>query len=199
MDTTLVKNLYRNIDEYDQKEVKLSGWVRTLRDSKNFGFIELNDGSFFKNVQIVFDDKLNNFEEIRKLSISSSIIVEGQVVKTENAKQPFEIKASKVQVVNLADLNYPLQKKKHSFEYLRTIAHLRPRTNTFNAVFRVRSVLSYAIHKFFQEKGFVYVHTPIITGSDCEGAGEMFRVTSLDMDNLPKAEDGSVECLELLH
>ena len=193
MDTTLVKNLYRNIDEYDQKEVKLSGWVRTLRDSKNFGFIELNDGSFFKNVQIVFDDKLNNFEEIRKLSISSSIIVEGQVVKTENAKQPFEIKASKVQVVNLADLNYPLQKKKHSFEYLRTIAHLRPRTNTFNAVFRVRSVLSYAIHKFFQEKGFVYVHTPIITGSDCEGAGEMFRVTSLDMDNLPKAEDGSVD------
>src|SRR5699024_11191295 len=150
----------------------LSGWLRTLRDSKNFGFIELNDGSFFKNVQIVFDDKLNNFEEIRKLSISSSIIVEGQVVKTENAKQPFEIKASKIDVVNLADLDYPLQKKKHSFEYLRTIAHLRPRTNTFNAVFRVRSVLSYAIHKFFQEKGFVYVHTPIITGSDCEGAGE---------------------------
>lgn len=193
MDTTLVKNLYRNIDEYDQKEVKLSGWVRTLRDSKNFGFIELNDGSFFKNVQIVFDDKLNNFEEIRKLSISSSIIVEGQAVKTENAKQPFEIKASKISVVNLADLDYPLQKKKHSFEYLRTIAHLRPRTNTFNAVFRVRSVLSYAIHKFFQEKGFVYVHTPIITGSDCEGAGEMFRVTALDMDNLPKAEDGSVD------
>lgn len=193
METTLVKNLYRNIDEYNQKEVKLSGWLRTLRDSKNFGFIELNDGSFFKNVQIVFDDKLNNFEEIRKLSISSSIIVEGQVVKTENAKQPFEIKASKIDVVNLADLDYPLQKKKHSFEYLRTIAHLRPRTNTFNAVFRVRSVLSYAIHKFFQEKGFVYVHTPIITGSDCEGAGEMFRVTSLDMDNLPKSEDGSVD------
>ena len=154
MECTLVKQLYRNIDDYDGKEVKLSGWVRTLRDSKNFGFIELNDGSFFKNVQIVFDNTLSNFEEIRKLSISSSIEVEGQVVKTENAKQPFEVKASSVNIVNAADLDYPLQKKRHSFEYLRTIAHLRPRTNTFNAVFRVRSVLSYAIHKFFQEKGF---------------------------------------------
>ncbi len=193
MDYTLIKDLYRNINNYADKKVKLAGWVRTLRDSKNFGFIELNDGSFFKNVQIVFDDKLNNFEEIRKLSISSSIIVEGVVVKTENAKQPFEIKASKVDVVNLAELDYPLQKKRHSFEYLRTIAHLRPRTNTFNAVFRVRSVLSYAIHKFFQEKGFVYVHTPIITGSDCEGAGEMFRVTSMDLNNLPKTEDGQID------
>ena len=193
MDYTLIKDLYRNINNYADKKVKLAGWVRTLRDSKNFGFIELNDGSFFKNVQIVFDDKLNNFEEIRKLSISSSIIVEGLVVKTENAKQPFEIKASKVDVVNLAELDYPLQKKRHSFEYLRTIAHLRPRTNTFNAVFRVRSVLSYAIHKFFQEKGFVYVHTPIITGSDCEGAGEMFRVTSMDLNNLPKTEDGQID------
>ena len=193
MDYTLIKDLYRNINNYADKKVKLAGWVRTLRDSKNFGFIELNDGSFFKNVQIVFDDKLNNFEEIRKLSISSSIIVEGVVVKTENAKQPFEIKASKVDVVNLAELDYPLQKKRHSFEYLRTIAHLRPRTNTFNAVFKVRSVLSYAIHKFFQEKGFVYVHTPIITGSDCEGAGEMFRVTSMDLNNLPKTEDGQID------
>ncbi len=193
MNTTLVKDLYRNIDNYCDKEVKLSGWVRTLRDSKSFGFIELNDGSFFNNVQIVFDEKLNNFEEIRKLSISSSIIVEGVVIKTENAKQPFEVKASKIDVVNLAELDYPLQKKKHSFEYLRTIAHLRPRTNTFNAVFRVRSVLSYAIHKFFQEKGFVYVHTPIITGSDCEGAGEMFRVTSMDLNNLLKTEDGEID------
>ena len=193
MNTTLVKDLYRNIDNYCDKEVKLSGWVRTLRDSKSFGFIELNDGSFFNNVQIVFDEKLNNFEEIRKLSISSSIIVEGIVIKTENAKQPFEVKASKIDVVNLAELDYPLQKKKHSFEYLRTIAHLRPRTNTFNAVFRVRSVLSYAIHKFFQEKGFVYVHTPIITGSDCEGAGEMFRVTSMDLNNLLKTEDGEID------
>ena len=193
MECTLIKQLYKNIDKYNEKEVKLSGWIRTLRDSKNFGFIELNDGSFFNNVQIVFDNTLNNFEEIKKLSISSSIVVEGQVVKTENAKQPFEIKASKVSIINIADLDYPLQKKRHSFEYLRTISHLRPRTNTFNAVFRVRSVLSYAIHKFFQEKGFVYVHTPIITSSDCEGAGEMFRVTALDMNNLPKTENGEID------
>ena len=193
MDTTLVKDLYRNIDKYNNTEVKISGWVRTLRDSKTFGFIELNDGSFFNNVQVVFDNTLNNFEEIKKLTISSSIIVTGVVVKTENAKQPFEIKATKIELVGLSDLDYPLQKKKHSFEYLRTVAHLRPRTNTFNAVFRVRSVLSYAIHKFFQEKGFVYVHTPIITGSDCEGAGEMFRVTALDMDNLTKTDDGTVD------
>ena len=193
MNTTLVKDLYRNIDKYNNTEVKISGWVRTLRDSKTFGFIELNDGSFFNNVQVVFDNTLNNFEEIKKLTISSSIIVTGVVVKTENAKQPFEIKATKIELVGLSDLDYPLQKKKHSFEYLRTVAHLRPRTNTFNAVFRVRSVLSYAIHKFFQEKGFVYVHTPIITGSDCEGAGEMFRVTALDMDNLPKTDNGTVD------
>lgn len=193
MNTTLVKDLYRNIDKYNNTEVKISGWVRTLRDSKTFGFIELNDGSFFNNVQVVFDNTLNNFEEIKKLTISSSIIVTGLVVKTENAKQPFEIKATEIELVGLSDLDYPLQKKKHSFEYLRTVAHLRPRTNTFNAVFRVRSVLSYAIHKFFQEKGFVYVHTPIITGSDCEGAGEMFRVTALDMDNLPKTDNGTVD------
>ena len=190
---TLVKELYKSTDEYSGKKVKLAGWIRTLRDSKNFGFIELNDGSFFNNVQVVFDNNLNNFEQVRKLTISSSIEVEGEVVKTENAKQPFEIRAEKIDVVNLADSDYPLQKKRHSFEYLRTIAHLRPRTNTFNAVFRVRSVLSYAIHKFFQERGFVYVHTPIMTGSDCEGAGEMFRVTTLDLDNPPKGEDGKVD------
>ena len=190
---TLVKELYKNTDEYSGKKVKLAGWIRTLRDSKKFGFIELNDGSFFNNVQVVFDNNLNNFEQVRKLTISSSIEVEGEVVKTENAKQPFEIRAEKIDVVNLADSDYPLQKKRHSFEYLRTIAHLRPRTNTFNAVFRVRSVLSYAIHKFFQERGFVYVHTPIMTGSDCEGAGEMFRVTTLDLDNPPKGEDGKVD------
>ena len=193
MNNTLVKTLYREFDKFNGKEVKLSGWVKTLRDSKNFGFIEINDGSFFNNVQIVFDNSLNNFEEIRKLSISSSIIVTGVVVKTENAKQPFEVKATNIEIVNVADLDYPLQKKRHSFEYLRTVAHLRPRTNTFNAVFRVRSILSYAIHKFFQEKGFVYVHTPIITGSDCEGAGEMFRVTTLDMDNVPKTENGNAD------
>ena len=190
---TLVKELYKSTDEYSGKKVKLAGWIRTLRDSKKFGFIELNDGSFFNNVQVVFDNNLNNFEQVRKLTISSSIEIEGKVVKTENAKQPFEIRAEKIDVVNLADSDYPLQKKRHSFEYLRTIAHLRPRTNTFNAVFRVRSVLSYAIHKFFQERGFVYVHTPIMTGSDCEGAGEMFRVTTLDLDNPPKGEDGKVD------
>ena len=193
MENVLVKDLYRNTDKYENKAVQVSGWVKTLRDSKNFGFIELNDGSFFNNVQIVFDNNLSNFEEIRKLSISSSIIVTGKVVKTENTKQPFEIHAGEIEIFNQADLDYPLQKKRHSFEYLRTISHLRPRTNTFNAVFRVRSVLSFAIHKFFQERGFVYVHTPIITGSDCEGAGEMFRVTTMDMQNLPKAENGKVD------
>ena len=189
----LVKDLYRDTDIYQNTNIQVSGWVKTIRDSKNFGFIELNDGSFFKNVQIVFDDKLSNFEDIKKLSISSSIIVRGTVVKTESAKQPFEIKATSIEIMNQADLDYPLQKKRHSFEYLRTVSHLRPRTNTFNAVFRVRSLLSYAIHKFFQEKGFVYVHTPIITGSDCEGAGEMFRVTAMDMDNPFKNENGKVD------
>ena len=193
MNDVLVKELYRNTKNYEGKLVQVSGWVKTIRDSKNFGFIELNDGSFFKNVQIVFDTNLTNFEEVRKLSISSSIIVNGQMVKTENAKQPFEIKAEKIEIFNQADLDYPLQKKRHSFEYLRTIEHLRPRTNTFNAVFRVRSVLAFAIHKFFQERGFVYVHTPIITGSDCEGAGEMFQVTTMNMENVPKIEDGKVD------
>ena len=192
----LVKDLYKDLDSNVNGIVEVSGWVKTLRDSKNFGFIELNDGSFFQNVQIVFDTELNNFEEVRKLTISSSIIVTGTVVKTENAKQPFEIKATNIEIVNVADSDYPLQKKRHTFEYLRTISYLRPRTNTFNAVFRVRSVLSFAIHKFFNERGFVYVHTPIITGSDCEGAGEMFRVTTLDMDNLPKTEDGKVDYSE---
>ncbi len=193
MKDTLVKQLYRDTENYVGKQVQVSGWVRTVRDSKNFGFIELNDGSFYTNVQIVFDNQLENFTDICKLSISSSIIVEGTVVKTENAKQPFEIKATKVEIYDLADSDYPLQKKRHSFEYLRSIAHLRPRANTFNAVFRVRSVLSFAIHKFFQERGFVYVHTPLITSSDAEGAGEMFSVSSLDFENIPKTEDGKVD------
>lgn len=193
MENTLVKDLYRNTKNYINKEVQVSGWVRTVRDSKNFGFIELNDGSFYSNVQIVFDDTLKNFTDICKLTISSSIIVTGIVVETENAKQPFEIKASNVNIYNLSDSDYPLQKKRHTFEYLRTVAHLRPRTNTFNAVFRVRSILSYAIHKFFQERGFVYVHTPLITSSDCEGAGEMFTVSTLDFNNIPKTEDGKVD------
>ena len=189
----LVKDLYKDVNSYVGDIVEVSGWVKTVRDSKSFGFIELNDGSFFQNVQIVFDTGLGNFENIRKLSISSSIIVVGEVVKTENAKQPFEIKANNIDIVNVADSDYPLQKKRHSFEYLRTVSHLRPRTNTFNAVFRVRSVLSFAIHKFFNERGFVYVHTPIITGSDCEGAGEMFQVTTLDVENAPKNADGSID------
>ena len=193
MKDTLIRDLYKQTDIYVGKDVQVSGWVKTIRDSKNFGFIELNDGSFFKNIQIVFDTELSNFEEIRKLSISSSIVVAGEVVKTENAKQTFEIKAKEIQVFNLADLDYPLQKKRHSFEYLRTIQHLRPRTNTFNAVFRVRSRLSFAIHKFFQERGFVYVHTPLITGSDCEGAGEMFTVTAMNMENPERNEDGGVD------
>ncbi|MCI8273605.1 MAG: asparagine--tRNA ligase [Clostridia bacterium] len=188
-----IKSLFRNTSEYSNKEVSIEGWIRTVRDSKTFGFIELNDGSFFKNVQIVFTDKLSNFNEIIKLTISSSIKVTGTLIITENAKQPFEIQATSIEVTNLCPTEYPLQKKRHSFEYLRTIAHLRPRTNTFNAVFRVRSVLSYAIHRFFQERGFVYVHTPILTSSDAEGAGEMFNVNSFNLADIPKLEDGNID------
>jgi asparaginyl-tRNA synthetase len=176
------------------KAVKVSGWVRTVRDSKTFGFIELNDGSFFKNIQIVFEeDKLFNFKEIAKLGVGSSIVVEGNVVETPNAKQPFEIKAIRIDVEGTCPPEYPLQKKRHSLEYLRTIAHLRPRTNTFSAVFRVRSLAAFAIHKFFQERNFVYVNTPIITGSDCEGAGEMFRVTTFDLNNIPRDQEGKID------
>lgn len=193
MEKLTIKDLYRNTEKYIDQNITLEGWVRTVRDSKTFGFIELNDGSFFKNVQIVFTNKLSNFNDISKLSISSSIKVIGTLVKTENAKQPFEIQATEIEIESLSDISYPLQKKKHSFEYLRTISHLRPRTNTFNAVFRVRSTLAYAIHKFFQERGFVYVNTPLITGSDAEGAGEMFNVNSFDLTNIPKTEDGQVD------
>lgn len=193
MEKLIIKDLYRNTDEYIEQVITLEGWVRTVRTSKNFGFIELNDGSFFKNVQIVFEENLPNFADICKLTISSSIKVTGKLVKTEGAKQAFEIKADEIQIQNLSSLEYPLQKKKTSFEYLRTIAHLRPRTNTFNAVFRVRSVLSFAIHKFFQERGFVYVHTPIITSSDAEGAGEMFNVNSFDLTKVPLTEEGNVD------
>ncbi|MDD7182374.1 asparagine--tRNA ligase [Peptostreptococcus porci] len=189
-----VKSLYRNSDEYLGKSVSVAGWIRTSRISKSFGFIELNDGSFFKNLQIVVDEnKIDNFAEISKLPISSSLLIEGELVKVDNAKNPIEIHATKVVVEGESDSSYPLQKKKHTFEYLRTIAHLRPRSNTFSAVFRVRSVVAYAIHKFFQERNFVYAHTPIITGSDAEGAGEMFRITTLDMTNPPLNEDGSID------
>lgn len=193
MEKIVIKDLYRNTEKYINKKITLEGWVRTVRDSKNFGFIEINDGSFFKNIQVVFSDKLNNFNEICKLTISSSIKVTGILVKTENAKQPFEIQANIIDIESLSDSTYPLQKKKHSFEYLRTISHLRPRANTFNAVFRVRSTLAYAIHKFFQERGFVYVNTPLITGSDAEGAGEMFNVNSFDLTNIPKTDNGEID------
>ena len=193
MKKVTVKSLYRGTEKYLDQEVIINGWVKKIRDQKNFGFIEVNDGSFFKGVQVVFDTRLSNFEEISRLSIISSIEVKGKLVKSQGAGQAFEIMAEEINIFQKADLEYPLQNKRHTFEYLRTKAHLRPRTNTFSAVFRVRSVVAYAIHKFFQENGFVYVHTPIITGSDCEGAGEMFRVTTLDLNNLPKKEDGTVD------
>ncbi len=193
MSSILIKQLFRNAEEYLNKNITVSGWVKTERASKNFGFIELNDGSFFKNLQVVFEDSLENFNDISKLSVGSAISVEGLLVESPGAKQPFELKAEKIVIEGLSTPDYPLQKKSHSFEFLRTIAHLRPRTNTFSAVFRVRSLVAYAIHRFFQDQGFVYVHAPIITGSDAEGAGEMFRVTTLDMENLPKAEDGKID------
>lgn len=189
----LVKSLYRNTSEYLSKEVAISGWIRTLRASNAFGFIEVNDGSFFKNIQVVFDNKLENFKYISKLPISSSIKVIGTLVETPEAKQPFEIQAKEIIIEGMSDSDYPLQKKRHTFEYLRTIAHLRPRSNAFSAVFRVRSVAAYAIHKFFQDQGFVYTHTPILTGSDCEGAGEMFQVTTMDLNDIPKTEEGKVD------
>ena len=196
MKKVTIKDLYRNTENYIDKTVEVAGWVRTVRDSKAFGFIELNDGSFFNNLQIVFNDKLANFEEVSKLTISSSIIVNGKVVKTENAKQPFEIHADSVEIFNLADADYPLQKKRHSFEYLRTVAHLRPRTNTFNAVFRIRSVAAFAIHEYFQNNGYVYVNTPIITCADCEGSAEMFKLTTLDLDKPLPQKDGKTDFSE---
>lgn len=196
MKKVTIKDLYRNTENYIDKTVEVAGWVRTVRDSKAFGFIELNDGSFFNNLQIVFNDKLANFEEVRKLTISSSIIVNGKVVKTENAKQPFEIHADSVEIFNLADADYPLQKKRHSFVYLRTVAHLRPRTNTFNAVFRIRSVAAFAIHEYFQNNGYVYVNTPIITCADCEGSAEMFKLTTLDLDKPLPQKDGKTDFSE---
>ncbi len=192
--TTLIKKLYRSTDEFGGKQVTVSGWIRNIRVSKNFGFIEINDGSFFKTLQIVIEDeKLDNFKELSKLNVGASITATGILELTPEAKQPFELKADDVVIDGQSTPDYPLQKKRHSFEYLRTIAHLRPRTNTFAAVFRIRSMIAYAIHQFFQDRGFVYVHTPIITGSDCEGAGEMFRVTTLDMDNVPKNDEGKAD------
>ncbi len=188
-----IKHLNETYKDLTGTEVQICGWVRTIRDNKNFGFIEINDGSFFKNLQVVFDKSLDNYSEISRLNIGSALRVKGRVVETPQAKQPYEIKATEIVIEGKSTPDYPLQKKRHTFEYLRTIAHLRPRTNTFSAVFKVRSVLSYAIHRFFEERGFVYVHTPIITSSDCEGAGEMFQVTTLDMNNIPRNEKNEID------
>ena len=190
---TNIKDLYRRKEEFLEKEVTVGGWVRSIRGSKNFGFIVVDDGTFFEPLQVVYSDVLPNFAEVEKLNVGAAILVKGKLVATPNAKQPFEIQAGEVLVEGQSTPDYPLQKKRHSFEYLRTISHLRPRTNTFEAVFRVRSLIAYAIHKFFQERDFVYVHTPLITGSDCEGAGEMFQVTTLDLENVPKNEEGGID------
>jgi len=188
-----IRELYRNREQYFGKEVSVGGWVRSVRDSKTFGFIVMNDGTYFEPLQVVYHDNLDNFTAVSKLHVGSAIIVKGELVATPQAKQPFEIQATEISIEGPSTADYPLQKKRHTLEYLRTLTHLRARTNTFQAVFRIRSLIAYAIHKYFQERDFVYVHTPIITGSDCEGAGEMFKVTTLDLDNLPKTEDGKVD------
>ena len=190
---TTVRELFRNREEYLDKEVSIGGWVRSIRDSKTFGFIVLNDGTFFEPIQVVYSDALPNFAEISKTNVGAALIVKGTLVATPSAKQPFEIQAKDICIEGASTPDYPLQKKRHTMEYLRTITHLRARTNTFSAVFRVRSLIAYAIHKFFQERDFVYVHTPLITGSDCEGAGEMFRVTTLDPSDPPRLPDVSVD------
>ena len=192
MDFIHIKKLYQDMDSYNEQSVTICGWIRSLRDSKSFGFISINDGTYFQPVQVVFDNTLENFDMIRKLNIGSALIIKGNVLVTPNARQPFEIHAESITIEGTSTPDYPLQKKRHSFEYLRTIPHLRPRTNTFQAVFRVRSLIAYAIHQFFQERDFVYVHTPIITGSDCEGAGEMFQVTTLDLANIEKSPNEKV-------
>ena len=193
MELTNIREIFRNKDKFADKEVTIGGWVRSNRNSKNFGFIVVNDGTFFEPIQVVYGNGLDNYDEVGKINVGAAIIVRGTLVLTPDAKQPFEIQAAEVTVEGASSPDYPLQKKRHTFEYLRTISHLRPRTNTFEAVFRVRSLCAYAIHKFFQERDFVYVHTPLITGSDCEGAGEMFQVTTLDLNNLPMTDDGKVD------
>ena len=193
MNLVTVRELYKNRDAYLDKEISIGGWVRSVRGSKAFGFIVVSDGTYFETLQVVYHDTMENFAEISKLNVGAAIIVKGTLVATPDAKQPFEIQASKVTVEGPSAPDYPLQKKRHTLEYLRTITHLRARTNTFQAVFRVRSLIAYAIHQYFQERDFVYVHTPLITGSDCEGAGEMFQVTTLDLNDIPKTEDGAVD------
>ncbi len=196
MELITVRELFRNKEKYIGTKVSIGGWVRSVRDSKTFGFIVVNDGSFFETLQVVYADRLENFAEVSKLNVGSAIVVTGELVATPEAKQPFEIQATEILIEGASTSDYPLQKKRHSLEYLRTIAHLRPRTNTFQAVFRVRSLIAYAIHEFFQQRDFVYVHTPLITGSDAEGAGEMFQVTTLDLNNVPKTKEGDVDFSE---
>jgi len=193
MELIEIRQIYHNKEQYMGKKIRVGGWVRSIRDSKSFGFIVLHDGTYFDTLQVVYHDRMDNFSQISKLNVGSAVIITGELVPTPGAKQPFEIQADQVIIEGNSTPDYPLQKKRHSLEYLRTIPHLRPRTNTFQAVFRVRSLISYAIHKFFQDKNFIYVHTPIITGSDAEGAGEMFRVTTLDIDNPPRTEDGKID------
>lgn len=193
MELVEIRELFRNKEQYIGKKISVGGWIRSIRDSKAFGFIVLHDGTYFDTLQVVYHDRMNNFADISKLNVGSAIIVTGELVATPDAKQPFEIQAEEIFIEGASTPDYPLQKKRHTLEYLRTITHLRPRTNTFQAVFRVRSLIAYAIHRFFQERDFIYVHTPIITGSDAEGAGEMFRVTTLDLDNPPRTKDGKVD------
>lgn len=193
MNLTTIREVYKKPENFLNKEISMGGWVRSIRDSKAFGFIVMNDGSFFESIQIVYHDTMANFEEISKLNVGAAIIIKGTLIPTPEAKQPFEIQAAEITVEGPSASDYPLQKKRHTFEYLRTISHLRPRTNTFQAVFRVRSLIAFAIHQYFQEREFVYVHTPLITGSDCEGAGEMFQVTTLDLANVPQNTDGSID------
>ena len=193
MKTIELREIHRNKDKYLNNQVEVAGWVKNNRDSKNFGFLVISDGTFFEPIQVVYSDTLENFSNICKINIGAAVIVKGKLVPTPEAKQPYEIQAESIEIEGDSTPDYPLQKKRHSMEYLRTITHLRPRTNTFQAVFRVRSLCAYAIHKFFQERDFVYVHTPLITGSDCEGAGEMFQVTTMDLSNVPMTEDGKVD------
>lgn len=193
MNLITVRELYKNREEHIGKEISVGGWIRSIRDSKAFGFIVISDGSYFETLQIVYHDTLDNFSDIRKLNVGAAVVVKGTLVATPDAKQPFEVQAADIAIEGLSSPDYPLQKKRHTLEYLRTISHLRPRTNTFQAVFRVRSLIAYAVHQYFQDRGFVYVHTPIITGSDCEGAGEMFQITTMDLNQIPKTPDGAVD------
>jgi len=193
MSTITIKEIFKKRETYFNNEVTIAGWVRSIRDAKAFGFIVLNDGTHFDPIQVVYHDTLSNFTEITKQNVGAAMVVTGTLVATPDAKQPFEIQATNIEIEGASAPDYPLQKKRHSFEYLRTISHLRPRTNTFQAVFRVRSLIAYAIHKYFQERNFIYVHTPIITGSDCEGAGDMFRVTTFNLADVPRDESGEVD------